>query len=76
MDRFDAVIVGSGINSLAAGALLARAGWTVCILERNDWLGGLRPDISDPEMWAAELVRRAEQDVAAELPHVDRSWAA
>ena len=40
MDRFDAVIVGSGINSLAAGALLARAGWSVCILERNDWLGG------------------------------------
>src|SRR4051794_27399250 len=38
--RFDAVIVGSGINSLVAGALLARAGWSVCILERNDWLGG------------------------------------
>ena len=30
VDRFDAVIVGSGINSLAAGALLARAGWSVC----------------------------------------------
>ncbi len=40
MDRFDAVIVGSGINSLACGALLARAGWSVCVLERNDWLGG------------------------------------
>jgi phytoene dehydrogenase-like protein len=40
VDRFDAVIVGSGINSLAAGALLARAGWSVCVLERNDWLGG------------------------------------
>jgi phytoene dehydrogenase-like protein len=38
--RFDAVIVGSGINSLACGALLARGGWSVCILERNDWLGG------------------------------------
>jgi phytoene dehydrogenase-like protein len=40
VDRFDAVIIGSGINSLAAGALLARAGWSVCVLERNDWLGG------------------------------------
>jgi len=40
MAEFDAVIVGSGINSLAAGALLARGGWSVCILERNDWLGG------------------------------------
>ena len=38
--EFDAVIVGSGINSLAAGALLAQGGWSVCILERNDWLGG------------------------------------
>jgi phytoene dehydrogenase-like protein len=37
---YDAVIVGSGINSLAAGALLAREGWSVCVLERNDYLGG------------------------------------
>jgi phytoene dehydrogenase-like protein len=36
----DAVFVGSGINSLVGGALLARAGWRVAILERNDWLGG------------------------------------
>jgi phytoene dehydrogenase-like protein len=36
----DAVIVGSGVNSLACGALLARAGWRVCVLERNDWFGG------------------------------------
>src|SRR3954454_16333576 len=36
----DAVLVGSGINSLACGALLARGGWNVVVLERNDWLGG------------------------------------
>jgi phytoene dehydrogenase-like protein len=36
----DAVIVGSGINSLACGALLARAGWAVLVLEREDILGG------------------------------------
>jgi phytoene dehydrogenase-like protein len=39
-DSYDAVVIGSGINSLAAGALLARAGWGVCVLERNDYLGG------------------------------------
>jgi phytoene dehydrogenase-like protein len=37
---YDAVVVGSGVNALACGALLARAGWRVCLLERNDWLGG------------------------------------
>jgi phytoene dehydrogenase-like protein len=36
----DAVIVGSGINSLACAALLARAGWDVCVLERSAELGG------------------------------------
>ena len=39
-DAFDAVIVGSGVSSLACGALLARGGWRVCVLERNAWLGG------------------------------------
>src|SRR5712691_6696897 len=40
MPRHDAVVVGSGINSLAAGALLAKQGWSVGVFERNDWLGG------------------------------------
>ena len=40
MATHDAVIVGSGINSLACAALLARAGWDVAVLEREDVLGG------------------------------------
>jgi phytoene dehydrogenase-like protein len=36
----DAVIVGSGINSLACAAQLSRAGWDVCVLEREPELGG------------------------------------
>ena len=40
MDTFDAVFVGSGINSLTGAALLAKAGWNVCVLERNPWFGG------------------------------------
>ena len=37
---YDVVFVGSGINSLAGAALLARAGRRVLVLERNDYLGG------------------------------------
>jgi phytoene dehydrogenase-like protein len=36
----DAVVVGSGINSLACAALLARGGWSVRVLEREHELGG------------------------------------
>jgi phytoene dehydrogenase-like protein len=36
----DAIIVGSGVNSLACGAFLARAGWRVAVLERESELGG------------------------------------
>jgi phytoene dehydrogenase-like protein len=39
-DTFDAIFVGSGINSLTGAALLAKHGWKVCVLERNSWLGG------------------------------------
>src|SRR3954453_11781729 len=40
MSEHDAVVVGSGVNSLACAALLAKGGWDVCVLERNDWFGG------------------------------------
>jgi phytoene dehydrogenase-like protein len=37
---YDAVVVGSGINSLACAALLSRGGWSVCVLERESEFGG------------------------------------
>ena len=40
MAEHDAIIVGSGVNSLACGAFLARAGWRVAVLERESELGG------------------------------------
>jgi phytoene dehydrogenase-like protein len=36
----DYVIVGSGINSLVCAALLAKSGHRVCLIERNDRIGG------------------------------------
>ncbi|MGF1646943.1 MAG: phytoene desaturase family protein [Kineosporiaceae bacterium] len=38
--RYDAVVVGAGHNGLTAAAYLARAGRSVCVLERSDHVGG------------------------------------
>jgi phytoene dehydrogenase-like protein len=39
-DRFDVVIVGSGINSLVCAGLLTQRGRRVCVLERESVAGG------------------------------------
>jgi len=40
MAAYDAVVIGGGHHGLVASAYLARAGWSVCVLERNDVVGG------------------------------------
>lgn len=39
--QYDAVIIGSGLGGLASGAILAREGYKVCVLEKNKQLGGM-----------------------------------
>jgi phytoene dehydrogenase-like protein len=76
--RYDAVAIGSGINSLVAAALLARAGWSVCVLERNDWLGGAirTAELTEPgfvhEVYASWHPLFTGSAAYAELkPHLD-----
>ena len=38
--RFEAIVIGSGLGGLTAGALCARAGMRVLVLERNENFGG------------------------------------
>ncbi len=38
--EYDAIIIGSGINALVAGALLAKKNWSVLICERAGHIGG------------------------------------
>ena len=40
MADYDAIVCGGGTNGLAAAIRLAEAGWSVCLLEANDDLGG------------------------------------
>ncbi|MFC7574606.1 FAD-dependent oxidoreductase [Klenkia terrae] len=39
-DRFDAVVVGAGINGMVAAAELAGAGWRVALVDEHDRIGG------------------------------------
>jgi phytoene dehydrogenase-like protein len=41
METYDAIFIGSGHNALVTAAYLARAGWRVLVLEKNDRPGGL-----------------------------------
>jgi phytoene dehydrogenase-like protein len=40
MPAYDAIVVGAGPNGLAAALRLAEAGWSVCLLEACDEVGG------------------------------------
>src|SRR5215831_1962245 len=40
MSKYDVVILGAGHNGLVAAAYLARAGLSVLLLEKNDYIGG------------------------------------
>lgn len=40
MSRYDAVVIGAGINGMVAAAELAGAGWSVCLVDARDRLGG------------------------------------
>src|SRR5438445_4213559 len=38
--KYDVVILGAGHNGLVAASYLGRAGFTVLLLEKNDYIGG------------------------------------
>ena len=40
MNHYDVVIIGSGMGGLVCGDLLTKAGYKICILEKNKQIGG------------------------------------
>lgn len=49
--KYDAVVIGSGLGGLTAGALLAKAGYSVCLLERNFSIGGAASVYKVGDLW-------------------------
>jgi phytoene dehydrogenase-like protein len=64
---YEAVVVGGGHNGLTAAAYLARAGLSVCVLERRDILGGA---CVTEEVWPGRRVSRASYVVSMLQPKV------
>ncbi len=40
MTAWDILVIGAGHNGLVAACYLAKAGLKVCVVEKNDWIGG------------------------------------
>ena len=68
-ERYDAIVVGGGHNGLVTAAYLARAGRSVCVLERRELLGGA---CVTEELWPGYRVSRASYVVSLLQPAVIR----
>lgn len=67
--RFDCLIIGGGHNGLTAAAYLARAGKSVCVVERRHVLGGA---CVTEELWPGYKVSTAAYVVSLLLPEIAR----
>src|SRR5262245_16993495 len=57
--RYDAIILGAGHNGLVAAAYLAKAGLSVLVLEKNNYLGGATTSLRVFSDYDANLSRYA-----------------
>lgn len=64
---YDAVIIGGGHNGLVCGAYLARAGKSVCVLERRSLIGGAAVT---EELWPGFMVSTASYTMALLQPRI------
>lgn len=67
--KYDCVIIGGGHNGLVAAAYLARAGKSVCVLERRHVLGGCS---SSEQLWPGYRVSTAAYVISLFLPEIIR----
>ena len=83
MSDFDAIIVGGGHNGLVSAAYLARAGYSVCVLEAADTVGGaaissevfpgVPARLSKYSYLVSLLPQKIQDDLGVAVPTVRRS---
>jgi phytoene dehydrogenase-like protein len=77
---YDAVIIGAGHNGLVAAAYLARAGRTVCVLERHEVIGGATVSEQPWPGWtvsaASYVCSLLHPDIIADLDLASHGYAA
>jgi phytoene dehydrogenase-like protein len=66
---YDCIIIGGGHNGLITAAYLAKAGKSVCVLERRNVLGGCA---STEELWPGFKVSPAAYVISLLLPEIER----
>ncbi len=67
--RFDAIVIGGGHNGLVTAAYLAKAGKSVCVLERRHVLGGCA---TTEELWPGFKISTAAYVISLFLPEITR----
>jgi len=67
--RYDCVVIGGGHNGLITAAYLAKAGRSVCVLERRHVLGGCA---ATEELWPGYKVSTAAYVISLLLPEIIR----
>ncbi len=67
--QYDCLVIGGGHNGLVAAAYLAKAGKSVCVLERRHVLGGCS---TTEELWPGYKVSTAAYVISLFLPEIIR----
>ena len=68
-EKYDAIVIGGGHNGLVCAAYLARAGQSVCVLERRHVLGGCA---TTEQLWPGYKVSTAAYVISLFLPQIIR----
>ncbi|MBI2479012.1 MAG: NAD(P)/FAD-dependent oxidoreductase, partial [Planctomycetia bacterium] len=68
--KYDCIVIGGGHNGLVTAAYLAKAGKSVCVLERRHVLGGCA---TTEELWPGYQVSTAAYVISLFLPEIIRA---